>query len=505
MKRLLYILFLLPLGLNAQNMYNVASLFENDLSGTARYVGMGGSMSALGADLSTIGTNPAGMAMYRSNDVSITANVDIKTNTSNYLGTVMENSITNVGIGNASFVVSLEREKSKLKYLNFGFAYRRKNNLAGVFSMDGMADVYSQQYLMEQIYREDSNPFNHKNVTAKDYNSFSYSWLTLLAANAKLSDATEDNFLMDTALIWVPDDIAYYEKTFGGVHTIDLNLSANVDDRIYLGATVGVSTVDYNHYSEYREADSYGDIYLLENNRYIKGSGLDIKLGAIFRPFKYSPFKVGLSVHTPTWYSLSEYSSATIVGPNGHTASTLDPDCYDGTLNIVESVNTPWRFNASMAYTFGTYLALNAEYEFADYSFSRYGSRGGVFKAQNEEIKLNMKAQHIARLGAEVNVEGFAVRTGYNYCTAPFEKGAYKEMFNASIAETSTEYMNRFDKHIATFGIGYRGKIMYCDFAYMLESQNAEFYPYKDYDEPNPGATVTHTNHSVVATIGVRF
>ena len=116
-----------------------------------------------------------------------------------------------------------------------------------------------------------------------------------------------------------------------------------------------------------------------------------------------------------------------------------------------------------------------------------------------------MKAQHIARLGAEVNVEGFAVRTGYNYCTAPFEKGAYKEMFNASIAETSTEYMNRFDKHIATFGIGYRGKIMYCDFAYMLESQNAEFYPYKDYDEPNPGATVTHTNHSVVATIGVRF
>ena len=59
MKRLLYLVLLLPLGINAQNMYNVSSLFGNDLNGTARYIGMGGSMSALGADMSTMGTNPA--------------------------------------------------------------------------------------------------------------------------------------------------------------------------------------------------------------------------------------------------------------------------------------------------------------------------------------------------------------------------------------------------------------------------------------------------------------
>ena len=505
MKRLLYILFLLPLGLNAQNMYNITSLFDNDLVGTARYVGMGGSMSALGADLSTIGTNPAGMAMFRSNDCSITANFDLKTNKSDYLGSVMENSITNAGIGNASFVVSFEREKSKMKYLNFGLAYRRKNNLTGIFEMSGVADIFSQQYLMEQLYCEYDKPFNHNNVTAKDYNSFSYSWLTLLAANAKLSDATGENFLSDSMLIWVPSDLAYYEETRGGVHTVDLNLSANIEDRIYLGATVGISSVDYNHYSKYSEADGEGDIYVLENDRYIKGGGFDIKLGAIFRPFKYSPFKVGLSLHTPTWYSLSEYSSATIVGPNGHTSSTIDPNCYNDMLVIAESVSTPWRFNASMGYTFGTYLALNAEYEFADYSLAGYTSRGSVFKAQNDEIKMNMKAQHTARIGAEINVEGFAVRAGYNYMTSPFELGAYKDMYNASRAETSTEYMNRFDKHIATLGLGYRGKILYCDVAYMLESQDAEFYPYKDYEEPNPGAVVTHTNHSIVGTVGIRF
>ena len=86
MKRLLYILVLLPLGINAQNMYDVSSLFGNDLTGTARYVGMGGSMSALGADMSTMSTNPAGMAMYRSNDVSITAALDVKSNRADYEG-----------------------------------------------------------------------------------------------------------------------------------------------------------------------------------------------------------------------------------------------------------------------------------------------------------------------------------------------------------------------------------------------------------------------------------
>ena len=45
----------------AQDTYESARLLGEDLNGTARYVGMGGAMEALGADISTIGTNPAGV------------------------------------------------------------------------------------------------------------------------------------------------------------------------------------------------------------------------------------------------------------------------------------------------------------------------------------------------------------------------------------------------------------------------------------------------------------
>ena len=49
----------------AQETYENTKLIDNDLNGTARYVGMGGAMEALGADLSTIGTNPAGLGLFR--------------------------------------------------------------------------------------------------------------------------------------------------------------------------------------------------------------------------------------------------------------------------------------------------------------------------------------------------------------------------------------------------------------------------------------------------------
>lgn len=506
MKRLLYIMFLLSLGLNAQNMYNVSSFLENELVGTARYVGMGGAMSALGADLSTMGTNPAGMAMYRSSDFAFTAGVDVKSNKAVYEGNMLNTTKANAYVGNAAFVFSMERGGDYLEYLNIGIGYRRKNNLAGAFEMCGASNGYSQQYVIDALYR--NHPFEDFNAPkAWMYENLSYSWLPLLAAEAPLVDEQGNYFLTypDTALIWRPDELAFYEETRGGVNVVDFNLSANISDRVYLGATVSASIVDYNRYTEYREADMIDDIYILENNKYIKGSGFDVKLGAIFRPFKYSPFKVGVSVHTPTWYSLNEYSSATITGPYGKYCSTTDYDLYNDLLKVRSSLRTPWRFNASMAYTFGSYVALNAEYEYTDYSLTKFRGRGAVEKSQNEEFECNMKEQHTVRVGAEINADGFAVRVGYNYITAPFANDAYKYMYNASVAETSTEYMNRFDKNVVTMGFGWHDTIFYCDFAYKLELQKAEFYPFYDFDFVNPAATVDQMNHSVVATVGMRF
>lgn len=55
----------------AQETYENARIATEDLNGTARYVGMGGALDALGADLSTIGTNPAGIGLFRHSQAKI--------------------------------------------------------------------------------------------------------------------------------------------------------------------------------------------------------------------------------------------------------------------------------------------------------------------------------------------------------------------------------------------------------------------------------------------------
>ena len=58
--------------LNAQTtIYDANRWMGSDLNGTARFVGMGGAMGALGGDITTMGTNPAGIGIYRSNDVMV--------------------------------------------------------------------------------------------------------------------------------------------------------------------------------------------------------------------------------------------------------------------------------------------------------------------------------------------------------------------------------------------------------------------------------------------------
>ena len=109
-------------------------------------------------------------------------------------------------------------------------------------------------------------------------------------------------------------------------------------------------------------------------------------------------------------------------------------------------------------------------------------------------------------MGAEFNLNAnFSLRAGYNYSTAPFKNSAYKYMYNMPVTSTSTEYLNRFDREAVTIGAGYRGKIFYFDMAYVLQTQSADFYPFADPEHYNPATKVEFTDHTVTATIGMKF
>ena len=75
MKKIIFMaLSAFSLSVAAQDPFlNNTIINTSDLFGTSRFVGMGGAMGALGADLSAISSNPAGLGMISKNEASFTA------------------------------------------------------------------------------------------------------------------------------------------------------------------------------------------------------------------------------------------------------------------------------------------------------------------------------------------------------------------------------------------------------------------------------------------------
>ena len=107
---------------NAQDIYQVERITSEDLNGTARFVGMGGAMSALGADISTMRTNPAGTGLLRHADAAVTMSLSSLSK-----GNTFDNvSKTRASFDQIGFVYpfKINSESSSLKFVNFGFNYQ---------------------------------------------------------------------------------------------------------------------------------------------------------------------------------------------------------------------------------------------------------------------------------------------------------------------------------------------------------------------------------------------
>lgn len=180
-----------------------------------------------------------------------------------------------------------------------------------------------------------------------------------------------------------------------------------------------------------------------------------------------------------------------------------------------------------MATTVGNFLALDAEYEYSDYSsssisyntYDSYDWWGGVSGdekdlALNNEIKRFMKPVSTVKVGAEARISpNLYLRAGYNYVSAPMKKKAYLNLFTASSSyyySTNTDYVNLGSINRVTCGLGFRGKHFYADMAYQYQRQQGDLYTFhvpETGSEANrlSAATVDLNRHNVMLTIGYKF
>ena len=405
---------LVSMGMGAQTIYDVTKMTEKDLNGTARFVGMGGAMGALGGDMSTIATNPAGIGIYRSNDVTASFGFSSTGTESTYGGNTFNSNKNRWQLNNAGFVLSNKiGNETTLRYVNFGFSYNRSKSFNKTTSMEGLLNltpdgqVVSQTFLMASqaggmlengydIKYIDDNATPNNNV----FNNNNVGWLAALGWGGSLYDPLYEDVNNKDRLTgfgaFLPQPYSKFRsRETGGVDQYDFNISFNFNDRVYLGVTVGAYDLNYTKSSIYSEDYDTGEYYDLNSWTKIDGTGFDFKLGAIIRPFETSPLRIGLAIHTPTFYKLTlatnVFLESGIYGQNdkGETEfykTTVDSydflDNKDMTYDY--ELRTPWKYNLSLGYTVGTNLALGAEYEYQDYSSIRlYYPEGDVRKLYN--------------------------------------------------------------------------------------------------------------------------
>ena len=513
----------------AQDSYMNERLTNNsgDVIGTARYVGMGGALGALGADISVISWNPAGIGLYRKNDIALT-----------FGGTWGKSFIEeeNRGKGTfdqAGFVYSARTGSQFCPYINFAFNYQKKinfnhnfyadnNNLNELSQMDQLAELTDWDSGTENLEGMAwDNGFFGENILRDEYGK-------------PLKDAEGNDLKYRYNDLGSSSRNYYTWHSEGSVQSFDFNLSTNISDRAFLGLTFGVDNMRYRGWNFYGEDDMDGNAkYDLNNDVNISGSGINIKFGTIIRPFADSPFRFGIAVETPTWYRLRNSTLFDMkLGPDYGNFQTKQWESY-----LKFNLRSPWKVRASIGSTIGTHFAWDVDYEYAAYGNASTGypkeeyydgSTSGNIKdiAMNQLTRDNLRGTHTLRVGLEANAtKNLAFRLGYNLSTSAYNEHISFDQYNInSLAmdyATSTSYMRMGATNILTLGAGYRTKNFYVDLAYKIRNQFADFYAFdtsfangnSQFVLDNPlladktidPVDVNLTRHALTCTLGFKF
>lgn len=530
MKKITYIIasLLLIAGYSyGQGEVEANQFSRNDLYGTARAMSMGGAFGALGGDLTGVSINPAGIAVYRSSEIATTAVF----NSEKFKAGDISNTKNKFNFHNLGFVGYFPTRNVNVPVVNFGFSYNKVKSFdreMGAFGadrntslMDYMSHVSTEAYggagVKPEIMQFDDNN--------KDYDPFlsGAPWLSVLGYQSYLINPNQD----DKGYFYTPlhnesvnNVLNISEK--GSIDVYDFTVGTSINNVLNLGASLSVSDIYYNLYSQNSEDFATGTNAGFDLHNWItsEGNGVGVKLGLIYRPI--NALRLGLSYHSPTWYSMRDRYSAEMI-ENVEQYVTI-PDYEEGSTFSGEKRNdynfkTPDKWTASAALVMGTNMILSLDYELTNYSSMKYSEPSGsryasdYFALDNGYISSDFKTSSSVRAGFEYRfTPQLSGRLGYAWMQNPYTT-TFKEDGNAMTAGATTAYRMEGDANHFTGGLGYRfNRNFYLDLAVVYKTQDDDLYSYANvYNDLGEtyidAAPYSLKNNSIKAllTLGYRF
>ena len=374
MKKRLFIgaLSLLSVSVYAQIPEDVLKYSWQPTNGTARINAVGGAMGSLGGDISATFINPAGLGFFKTSEIVLSPGLSFLKNKSNFRGTKASDNESHFNLGTSGIVAGWQGSgRWSSKALSFGVT--RTANFTNKIYYTGKNDFssYGEQYAAEAA----GSGLTLDNIL----NSNTVSFGTRMAVYSYLIDTATlgANTNPDIVSLGMYDNLknggpflvnqSHTIETSGGITEFALGYAANMDDKLYIGGSIGLPIVKYQKKSTFREEDATGD-----NNNYFdfsdlaetfttKGLGINAKLGVIVKPVEF--IRLGFAVHSPTWYSFEDSYRATMqVNTENYRTTpgteTVSSDVFSNGQTPVYKYEliTPWKFMLC-----GSYVLREAE------------------------------------------------------------------------------------------------------------------------------------------------
>ncbi len=451
-------------SLSAQTITDALRLSQTGLNGTSNFISRAGAIGALGGDLTAASYNPAGLGIYNSSEFSFSSGLNWSFTEANANNFITSDDRANFNFGHIGALFFFKPSGEDIKGFQFSFGVNRLKSYGNrtIFQRDGLNNSFISHIINEGM--SDAYMYDFYQSYVVDY------------------DTTTNRYtsVFETGKF---NQIRSYTES-GSLNEMTFSFSTNIRNQFYLGATLGVPIANYRRSSSFVEekVDALGEVthaYNYNEKYEISASGVNLKIGAIFRPVNW--VRVGAAIHTPTYYTIED-NLFSEVKYEKRVGGQWDPITYD--------LQSPFRFLGSLAFVLGDNKSkmagtISADYEFADYSDMKYRLPGDI-KAENDinnTIKDYYLPTNTIRIGGELKLGTIALRAGYCIMDNPYDKG-----------------INDAGAQSITAGIGYKNKNFFMDFAYAYTTGKSKFTEY-DYNVIN----LDHVNHLAQLSFGVRF
>lgn len=463
---------------------------------TARSMGIGSALGSLGGDFGSLSVNPAGIGIYRKGELMLTPSLKINSVNSTYLNTTNAEPGSRFNFNNLGVVFTRaprgkRYDNAAWKSVSFAFGLNRLADFNRNYSysglMKGTGDNYSS---FSEIFVNDAI----QNLGNLDNN---------LGYQSYLIDADNKGYF--TLANWETGlNQKRYVEERGGMNEILFSFGGNYREKLLLGATISLPTINYTRESYFQETDATNDpsnyfqAFRYNESLQTSGMGFTLKLGAIYKASDY--FRLGAALHTPTWLMLSDVYDESITANTEtykqefHSTSDQNPvtsvSLPQGTFDY--TIRTPWRGVLSATGMLGKYGFITADYEYVDYKSARLGFSSRYTDEEsirNHDIRRLYRAASNFRVGIEGKLQNFFIRGGLGFYGSPFQNNVGS--------------MNRMN---ISGGIGYRTDRAFIDIGFMHTRLNEKETAYS-LPAPylSPVATLENRFNNIAFTIGFKM